>query len=162
MDEGDLLMNSPVVFKRLADALKDIFLHIVGKDCDGAVRNDQENCIAARCARRIHHFERVVVMRNTVYARKRGSNLWRRWLIDHAGLDMVRKFDKTGRLPPEGIILRLVAPKGVRKLEYTRSKEFRATRSQSAERRKDQPRRRYRRDPLPEVRWGTTTRTTSA
>lgn len=147
-------MNSPVVFKKLKDALHDIFLHIIGRDCDGAIRNDQHNCVAARSARRIHHFEDCVMMRNTFYARNRGSGLWRRWLIDHAGLSMVRNFDKTGRLPPDGIILRLIAPTGVRRLNYTRSKAFKVKRAESKMRREGKSRRKYRNDPLPEVRWG--------
>jgi len=147
-------MDSPVVFKRLADALDDIFLHINGKDCDGAVRNDTENCIAARSAMRVHHFEKCVVMRNTVYARNPNSTLWRRWFIDHAGLELVRKFDQSGRLPPDGIVLRLIAPKGVRKLAYLRSNKMKKKRQKSTECRKGKKKRGYRRDPLPEVRWG--------
>ena len=88
------------------------------------------------------------------YARKRDAKMWRRWLIDHEGIKMVQKFDKTGRLPPEGISLRLVAPHGIRKLNHTRSEQFKKQRHASGIKQAGKPRRAYRGHKLPEVRWG--------
>lgn len=97
----------------LADAPRDLVLHITPGDIKGAKRSDPGHCAAANALCRQERIKRAKVFKTKTYVEDKAGNWWR-YITPAALHHEIMIFDRGGRM--EGGDFILPAPKGVQKL----------------------------------------------
>jgi len=82
-------------------------------DVDGAKRKDWGNCVFAKACKRLFGSTRVAFFRRTAYVQLKdetGKDYVERYSMPDAMRAQIETFDKTGKMPPGGFVLRPVLP----------------------------------------------------
>jgi hypothetical protein len=95
------------------EATADLHVQPLLEDIENAKRGDPENCVFARCLKRVLHTSTAVIFKSTAYVEvlsEKGDKILRRYTIDGAARKCIDTFDRTGKIAPAGFILRAPTP----------------------------------------------------